>query len=175
MAIDRIDFLDALADSYSAYYDIRRSEPGGELPLIFEADYYSRAERFWLTKKITVWANETNELAYIFSAPTFDESLASKCIDFALADALPKVKPHKEHQYTNVKVLLVADVFDKPVLKFIQRKAFSKSYRHSLYGFTLLKAAAVDLSREKAFPNKAGYELSGYFKKLFTARRKGRR
>lgn len=175
MALDRIEFLDVLADSYSAYYDIRRDGLPEDLPLVFEADYYSRAERFWLSKKITIWANETNELAYIFSAPVFDEALSQKCIDFALEDALPKVKPHKEHQYTNVKVLLVADRFDQSVVKYIQGRKFSRSYNHSLYGFTLLKAAAVDLAEEKAYPNKAGYEIAAYFKKLFAARRKGRK
>lgn len=177
MSIDRLHFLETLEDSYSAYYDIHKggeSESFGELPLIMRADYYSRAERYWLSKKIPIWGNETNEFCYIFSAPAFDAQLAAKCIDLALADGLPRVKPHKEHQYTNIKVLLVADSFDEPTVRYVQGRKFSKNYKLSLHGFTMLKAAAVDLDKQRAFPNAAGHELSGYFKKLFAAEEKSK-
>lgn len=170
MAIERTEFLEVLRDSYSAYYDIAQCEAPAELPFIFRADYFSRAERYWLSKKIPIWGNETNEFAYIFSAPVIDSALADKCMDYALNDGLPRVKPHKEHQYTNIKVLFVADSFDGETKKTIQKRSFSKSYRFSLHGFTNLLTAAVDLSEGKAYPNKAGHELAGYFKKLFASR-----
>lgn len=173
MAIERLEFLEILRDSYSAYYNIIPPEEANapaELPLIFRADYFSRDERYWLTKSISIWGNETNEYAYIYSAPAFDPALAESCIRFSIDDMLPRVKPHKEHQYTNVKVLLVADSFDGETRKAVQKSSFSKSYRHSLYGFTNLHAAAVDLAEEQAYPNKAGAALAGYFKKLFASR-----
>ena len=173
MAIERLEFLEILKESYSAYYNIvppEQAEVPTELPLAFRADYFSRAEMYWLTKKITVWGNETNEYAYVFSAPAFDSALVDKCIDFAIEDMLPKVKPHKEHQYTNVKTVFVADRFDEATRKTVQKRSFSKSYKHSLHGFTTLHAAAVDLSESKAYTNKAGHALADYFKKLFASR-----
>lgn len=175
MSIEREKFLTILAESYSAYYDIDKQPPETALPLVFKADYYSRAERYWLSKNIPMWGNETNEFAYVFSAPSFDEALAAECIDFALAEGLPRVKPHKEHQYTNIKVLLVADSFDEAVIKYIRKRKFQKNYKLSLHGFTMLKTAAVDLSRSRAFPNRDGYELEKYFKKLFTSAEKNQR
>ena len=71
-----------------------------------------------------------------------------------------------------MKVLFVADCFAPEVIRQITGKKFNKSYKFSLHGFTMLKTAAVDLSQEKAFPNKAGYELEKYFRKLFASRRK---
>jgi len=169
MSIDRTEFAEVLKDSYSAYYNITPREDS-QLPLLFRADYFSRAEQYWLSKKITVWANETNEYAYIFSAPKFDTELADRCIDFALEEALPLVKPHKEHQFTNVKVLLLADSFDAETRKAVQKRKFTKSYNHSLHGFTNLHCAAVDMAEQKAYPNRAGHELAKYFSKLFAAR-----
>ena len=169
MSIDREKFHEILTDSYSAYYDIHDNDGMTDLPLVFRADYFSRAEKYWLSKKIPIWGNETNEYCYLFSAPTFDEALAKRCIDFALEDALPRVKPHKEHQYTNIKVLLLADSFDRETVKYIRGREFSKSYKFSLHGFSTLKTAAVDMESGEAFPNKAGHELAGYFKKLFAA------
>lgn len=171
MAIQRPEFLEVLKDSYSAYYNIIPCDAPEGLPLAFRADYFSRAERYWISKSIPIWGNETNEYAYIFSAPAFDSALAEKCIDFALKDGLPRVRPHREHQYTNIKVLFVADSFDEPSRRTIQKKSFSKSYKFSLHGFTNLLTAAVDLSESRAYTNKAGHGLAGYFKKLFASRK----
>lgn len=161
-----------LRDSFAAYYNIIPDSDADGLPLDFRADYFSRAEKYWLSKKITIWGNETNEFAYIFSDSTFDKETVDKCIDYALKEGLPRVKPHKEHQYTNIKVIFVADSFDRDIAKYIQSRKFSKNYKFSLHGFTELKTAAVDIAKEKAYPNMAGHELTEYFSKLFAANKK---
>lgn len=167
--MDREGFMKVLEDSFTAYYNIISENDAGDLPLAFRADYFSRAEKYWLTKKITVWANETNEFAYIFSDRSFDKDTVDMCLDYALKEGLPRVRPHKEHQYTNIKVIFVADSFDKETAKYIQGKKFSKSYKFSLHGFTELKTAAADISAQKAYANRAGHELTDYFSKLFAA------
>jgi len=171
MAIDREAFLATLEDSFSAYYNIVPNEDETRLPLAFRADYYSRNEKYWLTKSVKIWGNETNEFAYIFAAPTFDAALVDDCIDYVLAEALPRVKPHKEHQYTNFKAIFIADSFDEAARKAVTRRSFSKSYHFSLHGYSTLLTAAVDLSEEKTVTNKAGYELVKYFRKLFGVRK----
>ena len=172
MKIEREKFLDTVADSFSAYYDLHMAEGKQELPLVFRADYFSRAERYWLTKNIPIWGNETNEYAYVFSAPAFDRALAARCIDYALEEALPLVKPHKEHQYTNVKVILLADTVEPDVARYVKKRSFSKSYKFSLHGFSTLKSAIVDLGSQKTVTNSAGHELAPYFSKLFAAEEK---
>ena len=170
MAIEREEFLKDLEDSFSAYYDVEiQTHP--ELPLVFRGDYRKRDERYWLSKKAKIWANEVGEFAYIFSAEEFSPELAEKCIAFALGDGLPRVKPHKEHQHTDIKVILIADRLDAQTRKLVQKKSFSKSYHFSLWGFSNLLAAAVDLSERKAYPNRAGHDLTQYFRKLFDARK----
>lgn len=174
MGIEREKFLDTVADSFSAYYDLHMAEGEQKLPLVFRADYYSRAERYWLTKNIPIWGNETNEFAYVFSAPTFDQTLAARCIDYALDEALPMVKPHKEHQYTNIKVILLADAVEEDVARYVKKRSFTKSYKFSLHGFSTLKSAIVDLSEQKTVTNSAGHELVPYFSKLFAAEEKAK-
>ena len=171
MAIDRASFLKVLEDSYSAYYDLNPNDGMTELPLILRADYFSRNERYWLTKSIPIWGNETNEYLYLFSAERFDTEMVNKCIDYAIADALPRVKPHKEHQYTNFKTVFVADSFDGDTLKLIKRRKFSKNYKFSLYGYSTLLTAAVDLEKQKAFTNPAGADQQKFFGKLFSLRK----
>ena len=171
MSIGREDFIEILKDSYSAYYTILPEETAGDLPLAFRARYGARDESYFFVKSANIWGNEKNEYAYVFAAPSFDAALAERCMDWAIEDMLPRVKPHKEHQYTNAKVIFVADSLDEDTIKAVKKKRFSKSYGPlSLHGYTELLAAAVDLSESRACTNKAGYQLADYFKKLFAAR-----
>ena len=169
MLMERYEFLEILKDSYTAYYNIIPDEDVNDLPLAFRADYFSRAEQYWLSKKITVWANETNEFAYVFSADSFDKEMVDKCVKHAIDESLPRVKPHKEHQYSNVKVIFVADNFSAELEKHVKKLHFDKSYKFGLHGFTMLKAATVSMADERVCTNKAGYELAKYFSKLFAS------
>ena len=167
MTHDRASFLQTLKSSYEAYYNLHEDYPSDGLPLAFRADFFSRDERFWITKSIPIWANETNEYLYLFSAAEYTPELVDKCIDFALNDGLPLVKPHKEHQYTNIICVFIGDNISDECAKAIKARSFNKSYNHSLHGFTMLKSIAVDLSTEKLVTNSAGHDLKSFYKKLF--------
>lgn len=172
MAIDRATFLEIVRDAYSAYYTILPVEEGQEeLPLAFRAEYNVRDEQYFFVKSATIWKNEKHEYCFVFSAPAFDPALAERCIDFSLQEMLPKVNPHKEHQYTNCKVILIADSLDEETVKTVKKKKFSKSYGPlSIHGYTELLCAAVDLSGKKAYANRTGQDLEKFFGKLFALR-----
>ena len=169
MAIERGRFIEVLKDAYSAYYDLK-TEVETELPLAFQADYRNRDEHFWITKSAKVWTNEKNEFAYIFSAPAFDTAMIDRCIAYALEEGLPRVRPHKEHQCTNIKVVFVADSLEKDCAKAVQKKHFTKNYTIGLHGFSNLLTGAVALDTQKVWTNSEGHELTVFFKKLFAAR-----
>ena len=171
MAIERSMFLEILKDAYSAYYTIFPVEDPEEQPLCFRAEYCSRDEQYFLSKKANIWSNEKREYCYVFSAPGFDEETVSGCIDRALEEMLPKVRPHKEHQYTNCKVIFVADELGDEVMKTLQKRKFSRSYGFlSTQGYTELLCAGVDLHREKTVTNPMGQDLAKFFGKLFALR-----
>ena len=172
MAIDHSVFLEIVKDAYSAYYTILPVEEGQEeLPLSFRAEYNVRDEQFFFVKSAKIWKNEKHEYCFVFSAPSFNADLAKKCIDYSLQEMLPKVKPHKEHQYTNCKVILIADTLDEETVKAVKKSKFSKSYGPlSMYGYTELLCAAVDLENKKAYANRVGYDLEKFFGKLFALR-----
>ena len=173
MALDRDLFVNIVKDAYSAYYTITDPlEEDADLPMAFRAVYDARDERYFLTKSARIWENEKFEYAYVFSAPSFDIETAGRCMDRSLADMLPKVQPHKNHQYTNCKVILIADEISDDVIELVKKRSFSKSYGFlSMHGYTELLAAAVDVRREKTYTNKVGNGLSKFFDKLFALRR----
>lgn len=171
MAIERNTFLEVLKDAYSAYYTLTNADEA-EAPLSFRAVYRSREEQYLLVRSANIWSNEKNEYCYIFSAESFSAADVEKWTDWALQDMLPRVKPHREHQCTNAKVIFVADTLPDEAICAVRKKRFSKSYGiFSRHGYTELLTAAVELSRGKAFSNRAGRELLKFFSKLFALRR----
>ena len=169
MLIERKQFIEVLKDAYSAYYDLSE-DAAAQLPLVFRADYKDRDEHYWFTKSAKVWVNEKNEYAYIFSAPSFDREAVRACVDYAWKDGLSRVKPHKEHQCTNVKVVFLADTADEEVRRAVKKLSFSKSYKLGLWGYSNLLAGIVDLAERKTVTNAAGHELVPFFRKLFAVR-----
>ena len=173
MAFDREAFLGVVEDSYSAYYNIIREKLPEGLPMVFRADYFKRDERYWLTKSVKYYGNETNEMVYVFSADVFDKAMVQACIQYAMDDGLPRVKPHKEHQYTNIKTLFLASSFTEDALQEIRRRKFQKSYGFlSTEGYSNLITTAVDVNDERVWTNSAGQEIKKYFTKLFAAQKK---
>ncbi len=169
--MERSAFLEILKESYSAYYNIVPNDDLTELPLVFRGEFFASGEQYFLIKSARIWSNETNEYVYLFSAPAFTAELINTCIDYALEDGLPRVKPHKEHQYTNFLVIFVAETIGSEETKVIKKRRFSKSYNHSLWGYSLLKVAGVELNTEKLITNRAGHDLTGFYKKLFVSRK----
>ena len=171
MAIERSLFLEIVKDAYSAYYSIVDDAQAPDLPLAFRADYRSRDEQYFFVKSANIWGNEKNEYAYVFSAPEIDPATARKCLDWALQDMLPRVKPHKEHQYTNCKAVFITDSLSDETAQTVKKSKFSKSYGFlSTQGYTELIAAAVDLSTEAVVTNRVGHGLEDFFRKLFALR-----
>jgi hypothetical protein len=121
---------------------------------------------------VKIWGNEKNEYCYIFAADAFTPELAQKCMDWAIKDGIPRVKPHSEHQCTNIKVVLIADSTDPDTVMAVRKKSFTKNYRFGLHGYSNLLAGLTDLGTEQTVTNREGHELVPYFKKLFAARAK---
>ena len=172
MTTDRAHFLDIIEDSYSAYYNISKEDLPAEYPLCFRANFHKRGEMYWLSKSIPIYGNEENEFAYIFSAESFDGDTVRRCIDFAMADGLRKVKPHKEHQCSNIKTVFIADRFEPEALQEIRSRKFQKSYHFSLWGYSSLLTCAVVPETEEVTVNRAGAEMKKYFHQLFSTQKK---
>ena len=157
MAIARVELLEKLRDSYEYYYDLREvGNDAGELPLAIRAEFHSRDEGYVLVKAAKIWAMESNEYLYLFSAPSIDEKTAASCLDYAVKEGLSRVKPHSEHKETSSTAVFIADTIDPAVLELIRRRKEYKSFRLGLHGWAILRTCAVCLEKEMVVTNDAG-------------------
>ena len=159
MIKDRSAILKRLFDSYTAWYDVSRGDMGSGLPLEALCLHRSRSEKFVLSKKARLWAVEVNDYLYLFSMPMLDKCQAEACVSFSIEDALPRVNPHKEHMYSFITTVFVADEAEQDALRFIHRRKFNKSYKWGFQGSSPLKTAALDIGKEKIVTNNMGRDL----------------
>jgi hypothetical protein len=156
---DRLAILDRFLNSYKSSYDIVNGDMDSGLPLKAVCQHHTRSEKFILTKKAKLWAVEVNDFLYLFSMPKLEKDQAEACVSFSIRDALPRVKPHKEHMYSFITAVFVADEAEQDTLKFIHRRRFTKSYRFGFQGSSPLKTAALDIKHEKIVTNNMGKDL----------------
>ena len=163
---DRSVIMERLFGSYSAWYDVSPGDMGSGLPLQAMCQHRSRSEKYVLSKKAQLWAIEVNDYLYLFSMPRLDKYQAEECVAFSINDALPRVKPHKEHMYSFITVVFVADEAEKDALSFIRWRRFLKSYKMGFEGSSPLKTAALDIGREKIVTNNMGRDLCKQIKNI---------
>ena len=156
---DRSLILERLFDSYKAWYDVTSGDMGSGLPLKAICLHHSRSEKYVLSKKAKLWAVEVNEFLYLFSMQKLERNQAEQCVSFSIEDALPRVKPHKEHMYSFITTVFVADESEPDALDFIRRRKFNRSYRWGFHGTSPLKTVAFDIETERIVANNMGRDL----------------
>ncbi len=160
------DFLSTLLNSYEYYYSITEGDADSGLPLAFRAEFHARDEGYVLIKKAKIWAAESNEYVYVFSVPELDLKTAESCMDYALADGLPRIEPHPEHKDSYIIAIFLADVIQAEAARAIRRRKYHKDYKFGMLGWSSMKTAAVELEKEMVLTNKMGRNLKKFFKKL---------
>jgi hypothetical protein len=136
------------------------------LPLIAVCQHHTRSEKYVLSRKAKLWAVEVNDYLYLFSVPKLEKEQAQACVLFSIENALPLVKPHKEHMYSFITAVFLADEAERDALEFIRRRRFSKNYIFGIYGSSPLKTAALDIAREKIVSNNMGRDLRTQIKNI---------
>ena len=163
---DREVILERPFDSYTAWYDVSPGDMGSGLPLKALFLHRARSEKYVLSKKAKLWAVEVNDYLYLFGMPKLDKYEAEACVSFSIEDALPRVKPHKEHMYSFITAVFVADEAERDALKFIRWRRFNKSYKLGLHGSSPLKTAVLDIEKEKIVTNNMGRDLRKQIKNI---------
>jgi hypothetical protein len=163
---DRSAILDRFIDSYKYSYDILSGDMASGLPLKASCQHHTRSEKYVLSRKAKLWAVEVNDYLYLFSMPRLEKEQAEACVSFSIKDALPRVKPHKEHMYSFITAVFVADEAERDALKFIRRRWFNKSYKLGFFGSSPLKTAALDIGQEEIVTNNMGKDLRKQIKNI---------
>ena len=148
--------LSKLLDAYSHTYDIDRDVTVEDTVYPAMATYYLRDENYLISKQHVLSAVEQHEYVYFLLADHLTAENLQEHIDRTKAAGLAKVHPHKDHMFSNVGLVVLANSIAPEAKKLIRRTHFRKYYKLSLHGWTEYQLAAMETSTNCFFSNPAG-------------------
>ena len=151
--------LEKLLVVYQNYFDILRDVSIDGVTFPATAEFHSRSEKYVLVKAAQIWATESNEYAYFYIADKLGADELDKVYQTARDAGLKLVKPHSEHMYSYVTLVILADEIDKDVKEAIKKIRFEKSFRLSLHGWMEFRIAAINLSNGEIITNRKGKDV----------------
>lgn len=163
-------YLDKLLNVYSHSYDIFRDVEveSGSFPAA--AFYYLRDENYLISRKHVLSAVEQHEYLYFFLTDHLDEGTLQKQIELSKNAGLSQVKPHKDHMFSNVGLVILANTISPEAKKLIKRTRFRKNYKLSFHGWTEYQLAAMETSTNCFFSNPAGKEARKNLEQNFASK-----
>lgn len=165
LAATREELIESLLDSYQSYYDIRKCSQE-EAPLTAECAFHVYSEKYVLVKKAKLWEANCHEYLYLFSVPLLTEEVYLQCQQYVYEHGMELVNPVKNHMYTYLTAVIVADSSEKQARRRLKRCHIHKSFRFSLRGWMDFHTALIDRESESVYTNSAGRENAKFLKKL---------
>ena len=173
MEIAMQEQLNKLLDAYSHQYDIDRNVEVEGFVYPATATYYLRDENYLISKQHVLSAVEQHEYLYFYLTDHLTADDLQSQIDLSKRAGLGKVKPHKDHMFSNVGLIVLANTISPEARKLIQKTRFRTNYKLSFWGWTEYQLAAMEVSTSSVFSNPAGKGAKKILEQNF-APKKGR-
>ncbi len=169
----RRDIIDILLKSYVTYYNITDFGTDRE-PLRALCEYYEHAEKYMVSKKVSLWAADSEEFIYLFDVPHLTCEVFEQCKKTAYEDGMDRLHIGPGHMYSYITPIIVCDTCDEAAVKALKKCRIYKSFRFSLHGWMDFHAAAVIRDSDRIESNRAGRPTAKILKKvLYSKKRKG--
>jgi len=169
------ELLEKVLKSYESYFDVTRDSEYEGLSVAAEAAFHSRSEKYVLVKKAQLWAAEAHEYAFFVMAEHLDEKTLNTYRDVILKEGLSRVKPVKDHMYTYVTMIIIADETDDGIEKAVKKIRHHKDYMLSFHGWSDFRVAVYDTKAESVITNRAGSDLEKMFASVTDKKRRAKR
>ena len=165
--------LEKLLNAYSHICDLEGEVAAEGITFPASAHYYLRDENYLISKQHVLSAVEQHEYLYFYLTDHLNANDLKEITDLAKRLGLSRVRPHKDHMFSNVGLVILANTIDPEAAKLIRRTRFRKNYRLSLHGWTELQLAAMDVSSNCFYSNPAGKEARKILEQNFAPKGKG--
>ena len=174
MEITLQEQLEKLLNAYSQICDIYKD--GQEECDCFPAAafYFLRDENYLISKKHVLSAVEQHEYLYFILADHLDAKTLAEQIALSKKAGLSRVKPHKDHMFSNVGLVILANTIDPEAQRMIKRTRFRKNYKLTFHGWTEYQLAAYESSTNSFFSNPAGKEARKNLERNFAPKKAGK-
>jgi len=149
----------------SKYFDIKKSYKYKDLNMDLFAQSFIRNEKYFATKKATVYAFENNEYNFIKSYKKLKKNQLDSFLEVLKSATEDFVEPHNEHMSTVINgILILENGIEEDLSKSIKRFKFTRNFTFGFKGWTYIRLIVVDLSKGEVITNRRGKEVKKFYK-----------
>lgn len=148
--------LETLLNAYSHICDLEGEVTAEGVTFPASAHYFLRDENYLISKKHVLSAVEQHEYLYFYLTDHLTAEDLREKADLAKRLGLARVKPHKDHMFSNIGLVILANTIDPEAKKLVRRTRFRKNYRLTFHGWTEFQLAAMETSTNCFYANPAG-------------------
>lgn len=153
-------YLEVIEARLEPYFDLSGGEIVAGRSMDLVAKFKMRNEKYFFTKKITLYAYENHETILL---QRFDSITPAGAQDFCayLKEAVGElIIPSDEHMSSALTGVLVAGGgVDAEVRRIVEGFRYSRSFKFFLQGWCEIRLLAVDLPAARVYSNRAGRPL----------------
>lgn len=157
--------LERLLRSYTRYYNIIRGE-SVEPPFAAEAVFHSHDEQYVLVKSARISESNSHEYVFFTTADTLDAAAVAALEETAWERGMTRVQPHMNHRCSDVTLFLLAEHIDPDAKRTVKKSRRTKSYKHTLHGWSSYRAVALETSSGDLVSNRLGRDLKKLFRNI---------
>lgn len=163
--------LQRLLNAYSHICDLEGPVSAEGITFPATAHYYLRDENYLISKQHVLSAVEQHEYLYFYTADHLHADDLREIADLAKRLGLARVKPHKDHMFSNIGLILLANTIDPEAAKLIKKTRFRKNYALTFHGWTEFQLAALDVTNHCFYSNPAGKEARKILEQNFAPKK----
>lgn len=165
VGLTKQEVFEKILKTYLNYFTIQNDVKINGISYNAIAEFHSRGEKYFMIKKAKLWAAETNEYVYFIICENLDAETLNILFSEVIKYSLTKIKPHSEHMFSNISLVIITDQSKQDVLKDAAKLSFKKNFKFSLHGWAEFRVALLDVSERKITTNSSGKEIGKNFKK----------
>lgn len=159
--------VERLKTIYQAYYDLKEPPAFVPFPLDLYAHFYQKNEKYFASKRITLWRMEHDEhcLVKVYEEITPDDidvmtGVLQNGIDYL-------VKPGPEHMKTFLTGVFITRTTPSPeILQMVKKFKCGKAFKFYFHGWCDIRLVVVDLFSQQVITNAAGQEVRKFYEVL---------
>lgn len=167
----RQNIIELLLKSYEAYYNI--TDYGADRrPLRALCEYYEHAEKYMVSRKVSLWSADSEEFIFLFDLPHLSMETFDLCKTVAYGEGMKLLHIGPGHMYSYITPIIVCDTCDEEAVKALKKCHIYKSFRFSLHGWMDFHAAAVIGDSDRIESNRAGRTTAKILKKVLHSKKR---
>ncbi|MBS3975388.1 MAG: hypothetical protein KGZ75_01455 [Syntrophomonadaceae bacterium] len=161
-----------LRDRYGRFHDVKEQPPGLPVNLDLYAHFYQTNQRYFGSKKISLWRLDNEEHCLVKGFEEIDKSIIVQMSDLLKEAVGQLVNPHPDHMKTVITgVMLASNPLAAELKPIIEKFNYRKVYKIYLYGWAEVRLMVLDLSSRQVLCNPAGKEVKKFYEGLLVGDR----